>query len=129
MITPQSPGRNSQISPSVMKALFIGHGHKIPAGHCGETCGFLLGSLLLSFSSRNITHTVHIMRHFKMLLSTGQGCSFLPSVTLKLNLGGVEVCQIQVVPKTSPVETRQTLKIGIGIRDVFVYNKNRIIIS
>lgn len=89
----------------------------------------MLGSLLLSFSSRNVTHNVHIMWHFKMLLSTGQGCSFLPSVTLKLNSQGEEVCQVQVVPKTSPAETRKILKIGIGVTDVFIYNNKVIIIS
>lgn len=71
-----------------MKAFFTGHGHKMPAGHCGQTCRFLLGSLLVNFSSSNITHNVHTMWHFKMLLSTGQSCPLLTLVTLKLKLGG-----------------------------------------
>lgn len=64
-----------------------------------------------------------------MLLSTGQSCPLLPLVTLKLKLGGVEVGLVQVIPKTTPEETRKILKIWIGITDVFIYNKNSIIIS
>lgn len=102
----------------------------MPARHCGETCGFLLVSLLVSFSSRNRTHNVHVMWHFfKMLLSTGQSCPLLPSVTLKLKSGGVEVGQVRVVPRTSPVKTKKILKMGIGSTDVFIYSENSIIIS
>lgn len=80
------------------------------------------------FKQKYYTHNVHIMQHFKMLLSTGHGCPLQPSVTLKLKQGGVEVGQVQVVPGTAPVETRKIFKIGIGVTDMFIYKKNSIII-
>lgn len=83
-----------------MKAFSTGHGHKVPPGHRGETCGFLLGPFW-SVSQVEILHITYAGWYFKMFLSAGQSCPLLPLVTLNLKLGGVEAGQFQVVPKAS----------------------------
>lgn len=58
------------------------------------------------------------MWHFKVFLRPGKGCPLLPSVTLKLKLWGVEVGQVQVLPKISLVETHKTFEIGTDITSI-----------
>lgn len=69
------------------------------------------------------------MQHFKIFLSPGKGCPLVTSVTLKLKLWRVEMGQVQILPKTSPVETQKTFETGIDITDMLIYNKNSTIIS
>lgn len=58
-------------------------------------------ALYWSVFQAEILHITYAGCYFKMFLSTGQCCPLLPSVTLKLKLGGVEAYQFQVVPKAS----------------------------
>lgn len=69
------------------------------------------------------------MRHFKICLGPGKGCPLLPSITLKFKVWGIEVGQVQDLPKTSPVETQKTFEIRTHITGMFIHKKNSKVIS